>query len=429
MNSPRCLVPGDRFVPWDDAVKKGWPLVPLATVAGINQRVLPETTPPDRPIRYVDISSVDSKGTIAEVADFTFESAPSRARRVPVDGDTIISTVRTYLKAVAFMRRPERHLVCSTGFAVLSPKPAMHPRFLFYWVLSDHFVDEVCARSVGVSYPALRPSEMANLPVAVPPFTAQRAIADFLDRKTAAIDALIARKAQSSQLLRERRQSLIDTVTADAHGPEMKLAYLADLLPGFAFPSEGFRTEGVRLLRGVNLGVGEVRWEDTVFWSPEDQLARGEFNLREGDVVFGMDRPWIGAGLRVATVGAGDVPCLLLQRVARLRARAGLLQEYMRILLDSTAFRAYFEPILSGVSVPHISGNQILGFRFRLPSVEVQQRAIDAVSKAARLQRDVEQRLVAQVDALREYRLALISETVTGRLVTRELRQETAVDG
>jgi hypothetical protein len=74
--------------------------------AAINRCVLPETTSAERLLEYVDIGSVESCGRITDVASVTFEAAPSRARRVPSRGDTIVSTVRTYLRAVAFIDNP-----------------------------------------------------------------------------------------------------------------------------------------------------------------------------------------------------------------------------------------------------------------------------------------------------------------------------------
>lgn len=69
--------------------------------ATCNDEALPENTDPDYEIAYVDISSVDLVNGIASIEHLPFEEAPSRARRIVRDGDTIVSTVRTYLKAIA----------------------------------------------------------------------------------------------------------------------------------------------------------------------------------------------------------------------------------------------------------------------------------------------------------------------------------------
>jgi len=164
----------------------------LKHVACINRRSLPENTPSEKVIRYIDISAVDSLGCIAPIASMPFGRAPSRARRLVAQGDTIVSTVRTYLRAVAAIEEDDSDLVASTGFAVVTPRTRhIHPRFMYYWLRSTPVVDEICARSVGVGYPATNAAEVGAIPIVLPPLARQRAIARFLDEKTAAIDRLI----------------------------------------------------------------------------------------------------------------------------------------------------------------------------------------------------------------------------------------------
>ena len=177
---------------------------PLKHLARINERALPGTTDPDREIRYVDIGSV-GRGRLAKQPErMRFADAPSRARRLVRDGDTIVSTVRTYLRAVWPVRGATDDLVVSTGFAVLTPTE-VYPRYFSWWVLSDTFIEEVVARSVGVSYPAINASELGDLRVRVPDLAEQRAIADYLDTETGRIDALITKKRRMIELLEERR--------------------------------------------------------------------------------------------------------------------------------------------------------------------------------------------------------------------------------
>jgi type I restriction enzyme S subunit len=88
---------------------------------------------------------------------------------------------------------------------------------------------------------------------------------------------------------------------------------------GFAFPSAEFSSssDDVPLLRGANISVGKLRWEDVVYWKRSDGDGLRRFELAEGDIVLGMDRPVISGGVRVARVTARDLPCLLLQRVVK----------------------------------------------------------------------------------------------------------------
>ena len=124
----------------------------------LNPEVLSEATPPDLEISYIDISSVSRGGHIAPPQRLTFGDAPSRARRTVRTRDTIVSTVRTYLRAVARIPDDMDGFVCSTGFAVLRLRQVLDPDFLYYWASSPPFIEEVVARSVGVGYPAINGS-------------------------------------------------------------------------------------------------------------------------------------------------------------------------------------------------------------------------------------------------------------------------------
>ena len=187
-----------------------WPTRRLKFAATINNEALSEDTDPDFDLHYVDIGNVDSAGVIHEIASYRFENAPSRARRKVRQGDVIISTVRTYLQAIAPIENPLDNLIVSTGFAVVRPQiDTLTTRFCKYALREPAFLSEVVKRSVGVNYPAINASELGNILVYVPPLTQQNAIADFLDCETAKIDALIAAKERLLGILMEKRRALI----------------------------------------------------------------------------------------------------------------------------------------------------------------------------------------------------------------------------
>ena len=180
----------------------------------VNNAVLPETTDPDYEFGYIDIGSVDTGVLTEQPQRLQFTKSPSRARRIVKSGDTIISTVRTYLKAVWFAENIDGNIICSTGFAVLTPNGVTLPKFVSYIAQSDTFTGRVTANSVGVVYPAIAESRLSSFHVGIPPLSEQAAIVEYLDRATAEIDAAIARARRQIELLEEYRTRLIaDVVT------------------------------------------------------------------------------------------------------------------------------------------------------------------------------------------------------------------------
>ncbi|GAA0360168.1 restriction endonuclease subunit S [Actinoallomurus spadix] len=158
----------------------------------------------------------------------------------------------------------------------------------------------------------------------------------------------------------------------------VKLGDYVELLTGFPFKSSGYcgaNEPGIRLLRGDNIGQGRIRWEGVKFWPAGNHAAYLQYQLQVGDVVLAMDRPWIEAGLKYAEIRPEDMPSLLVQRVARLRALPGLNQKYLKYLIGSKPFIDYILGTQTGTAIPHISGRQIRDFEFALPSTHTQ-RAI-----------------------------------------------------
>ena len=185
-----------------------WPLVPLKAVVGCNDEVLAETFSPENEITYIEISDVDEYDGISWNDPIKFGDAASRARRIVSDGDVLVSTVRTYLRAVASVPDAPSNAIASTGFAVLRPH-GINAGFLKYAVLNHQFLDQVIARSVGVSYPAINASELVAIKIALPARETQSRVERFLDQETSEIAAFIADQEELIVLLVERRAAAI----------------------------------------------------------------------------------------------------------------------------------------------------------------------------------------------------------------------------
>jgi type I restriction enzyme S subunit len=163
--------------------------------------------------------------------------------------------------------------------------------------------------------------------------------------------------------------------------PEVRLADHVDLLTGFPFKSAKFtdNPHDVPLVRGDNVVQGRFRWDGVRRWPRGDVDAYSSYLLESGDVILAMDRPWIEAGLKYAAISSQDLPCLLVQRVSRLRGINGLSTRFLRYVIGSPAFTDHILAVQTGTAVPHISGRQIGDFRFPLPPVPEQERIADVL--------------------------------------------------
>ncbi len=221
MNNQAASGTSEANTPHESDMPTGWIVRRLKFLATCNDEALPETTDPEFEMEYVDISSVNLIDGITNIETLTFEKAPSRARRVVKDGDTIVSTVRTYLKAIAPIELPPRNMVVSTGFAVIRALEFMDSKYLGYALQNVAFIDAVVANSTGVSYPAINPTALVCLSMSYPEDKAtQQQVAAFLDWKTSQIDALIAKKQELLQKLKEKRLAVITQAVTKGLNPD-----------------------------------------------------------------------------------------------------------------------------------------------------------------------------------------------------------------
>ncbi len=186
----------------------------LKDVAAVNLRSLDESTNDDYTFKYIDISSVSFENGIQLGEDVVFSQAPSRARRIVKKGDVLVSTVRTYLRAIADIDWDAENIIASTGFAVYSPKENVNPKFLAYSVKSTDVINQICLNSKGVSYPAIQAPILSSVEIPFYQSVEQEAIAGYLDAECEKIGRnieLLERKVDAYKRL--RRSIIIQAVT------------------------------------------------------------------------------------------------------------------------------------------------------------------------------------------------------------------------
>lgn len=202
----------DSGVAWIGEIPEHWEVKRLKNVCYINQKALPDTTNKDFEFQYVDIGSVNLEDGIIETEKYLFKNSPSRARRIAKPGDTIISTVRTYLKAIDFINEEKSKYIYSTGFAVLQPVTFIYPEYLANFVRSDAFTEQVTINSKGMSYPAINSTDLSRLFVVHPDIEEQKEISDYIEIASQKIDTAISLKQQEIEKLKEYKSSLINSV-------------------------------------------------------------------------------------------------------------------------------------------------------------------------------------------------------------------------
>ncbi len=138
----------------------------------------------DENITYIDIAAVDKDlKKIVEPTLCLGAEAPSRARQLVQTNDVLVSTVRPNLNSVAVVTEEFNGATASTGYTVLRPLPEiLDTQYLFHWVKTNHFINEMIKLATGQSYPAVSDKIILNSKIPLPPLAEQRRIASILDQ-------------------------------------------------------------------------------------------------------------------------------------------------------------------------------------------------------------------------------------------------------
>lgn len=394
----------------------------LKYVTKINARSLPESTDPTFQFRYIDIGSVDGNGKIEIPKEVVFfGGAPSRARRLARPGDTIVSTVRTYLRAVARVPNSEDSLVFSTGFSVLAADSSVDSRYLSYSCLSDEFIDEVVARSVGVSYPAVNANDVGNIPIRVPNLTEQRRIAEFLDVEAGRIDYVLRVRLRQLGLLEERTRVVVDH-EIDRLVSKWGLVPFRRIIrkieqgssPQCEAVPAGVGEWGVLKLSSIKHGKFHPSENKKL---PEDVEADVRFRLSSGDLlVTRANTPNLVGDAAVVKEGSDNI--LLSDLVYRVVLGEGVDSNYLCAVIRGSRVRGLIQAAARGSSqsMVKLRGEDIRSWG--IPAANDQEQ-MDFVKRVKVWQDEVDTirlKIERQVTLLKERKQALITAAVTGQI-------------
>lgn len=426
-------------IAWLGKVPNHWSVKRIKNIASYNDEALDEKTDPDFELEYVDISSVSLVEGIENTELMTFEKSPSRARRKVKHGDTIVSTVRTYLKAIAAIKHPPMNMIVSTGFAVIRPFSKLNPDFVGYLLQADGFVGDVVANSVGVSYPAINASVLATLPAIEPLAEEQAAIARFLDFKTAQIDALIAKKEMLLARLAEKRTALISHAVTKGLDPTVPMkdscvAWLGDIPAHWAM-------KRLRFCMHTNPSKSEIQLADDALVSFVPMDAVGEFGglrlgsekelseivggytyFTDGDVVVAKITPCFENGKGAIARDLANGVAFGTTELHVLRASESLLPEYLFHVTMSYPFRMIGESEMYGAGgQKRVPESFLKDFKVGLPPVNEQHDIVNYINEKHRQLGNQLSKAGAAIEKLKEYRAALITNAVTGKIDVRNV--------
>ncbi len=330
-------------------------------------------------------------------------------------------------------------MITSVDVCILKPREELDPRFVVYALSQDAYLSWMGALCRGGTRDRVSRSMLGAIRVPVPAPDEQRAIAEFLDRETGKIDALVAKKERLIELLQEKRTALITHAVTKgldptaptkpsgipwlgnipAHWEVKKLWHLTpddrQIMYGIVLPGPNV-DGGVPIVKGGDVKPGRLSLERLNRTTPEIEAGYARSRLRGGDIVYAI-RGSIGDAELVPDEIAG---ANLTQDAARIAPASGVTGNWLLYAVKSEAIFRQLEIGALGATIRGINIRDLKRACLPVPPSGEQSEIANYLDQAVSQFDELINAVEAARDRLKEFRTALISAAVTGKIDVRE---------
>ncbi|MBI5674244.1 MAG: restriction endonuclease subunit S [Nitrospirae bacterium] len=366
---------------------KDWDYIPISKVVLKTQQRDPSKKP-DEEIKYVDVSGVNNElFQIQEYSILKGENAPSRARKIIEADDVIFATVRPTLKRVAIVESDLHKELCSTGYCVLKAnKSLVAYRFLYYYLLTDFYINEIAQLQRGASYPAVRDSDVKGIKIPLPPYSEQQSISHILTLMQSAIQ----KQEQIIRTTTELKNALMQKLFTEGTKGEAQKQTEVGLIPA-SWEVKKIENVGFNFLGGGTPSTkNDKYWIGDIHWTTSKRLATDKIYLEDGERRISK----IGLGnsssnvvpknnLIVSTrVTVGKVAINLVD-MAISQDLTGILINRKKYCLEFLAYQILtervqriFEAQKRGATIKGITREDLKDIRLAIPKTKIEQEEV-----------------------------------------------------
>lgn len=415
-------------VEWLGEVPVGWEVKRLKFLFSWNTK---KTESRDNPIALENIESWTGRYVETE-SEFDGEGVYFQ------EGDVLFGKLRPYLAKVYMADRSGEAI---GDFFVLHPRKEVIGKYASYLIRTRNYIEVIDGSTFGAKMPRASWDFMGSLPFLLPSTSEQQSIVSFLDRETGKIDELISKKEQLIERLKEKRTALISAAVTKGLNPDVRLkpsgvewlgdvpehwevkkvsytTYVKGRIGWQGLKSDEFIDEGPFLVTGTDFDNGRIFWDRCYHVSPERYAEDPYIHLRNGDLLITKD----GTIGKLAIVSDLKGHATLNSGIFLTRPlKNEYFTRFMYWVLSSKAFIDFIETTKTGTTISHLYQNVFVRFVFPCPNIKEQQSIASFLDRETGKIDALMEKVRLAIEKLKEYRTALISAAVTGKIDVRDI--------
>jgi type I restriction enzyme S subunit len=425
----------DSGVEWLGDVPNGWTckrlkfLVSSPLKYGANEAA--ELTDADFP-RYIRITDVNEDGTLKEE---TFRSLPPEIAKdyLLEDGDILLARSGATV-GKTFIYKPSWGVAAYAGYLIRARMSAeMNPGFSYYFLQSNVYWQWLNSIFIQATIQNVSAEKYASLCFPVPCKEEQQTIVRFLDHKTTQIDALIAKKEELLEKLAEKRTALISHAVTKGLDSNVKMKdsgvewlgevpehwrcvpfkWCCRIVEGQVNPVElDYSSQPLIAPNHIQSGTGKLLFVET---AEEQGAISGKYAYKAGAVLYSKIRP----ALIKACIP--DQEGLCSADMYPIYPGQNLLSEFLLFQILSKGFTQFALLVSDRVAMPKVNRESLGAFRIPMPPLNEQKDIIEYLKSGISELDEQANKARETVVRLKEYRSALITQAVTGKIDVRHL--------
>ncbi len=393
----------DSGIEWIGEIPNHWAIATIGRLSNLGRgRVISAIEIAENEGEYpVYSSQTENNGVMGRLNSFDFE------------GEYVTWTTDGANAGTVFYR--EGKFNCTNVCGTIQPKnwEQIDLKFLPYYLnLGTKF-------SVRLDInPKLMNNMMAKIPLVIPPKKEQTAIAAYLDRKTAEIDELIADKKRLLELYEEEKTAIINQAVTKGINPDVPMKdsgieWLGEIPEHWEV--KRFKYYFKLITEKVDddlpkIGLENIESKSGKFIETDSDFAGQGIRFRPNDVLFGKLRPYL------AKVWLADFDGQAVGDFYVFRSKQEVNPEFAKYRILDSSFIEVTNSSTYGSKMPRVSWEFIADLPIAFPKIQEQESIVQHIEVECSIINDKKAKTEKLIELLTEYRTALISEVVTGKV-------------